>query len=609
MVRYALLIAENLDLYRDALGPHGSAVAVARLHVRFRELILEAMAQIGGTPHGRGHPAADPRGRHGRLGHRGVQRLDPARPAAAAAGRRALGVVDRDGPDHDRPGRPPARRLRLTASGDPARLGEPGAAVDVEHRAGHERRHRATRGTGPPRRRRRPHPRDRPASLRSRPAAPAPACAPRAAASRRRTPGATTLTVMPRGPSSRASAREKPSSAAFAVRVGDHAGTAAAVGGLRADRDDPAAVGHDLQGGPARVERGGQVQVEHAVPVGVVHRREPAPFDQPAHVVDQDVDAAAERLGRGRDGLVDVPAASQVHLERGARAAELLDLRRRRPSASWARWVTATSAPARASASATARPIPTAPPVTRARRPASASGTGPPSSWPGRLSQGPSEPHRTGPVRPAQYRFVAVRPRFRRDSPRSSGWRTCRRRRVASCPMRLATWNINSIRARTDRALAFLERTGVEVLALQETKCKDDQFPREAFEALGYEVVTSGFSQWNGVAIVSKVGIEDVEIGFPGMPTWGDPAAAEARAIGRDLRWRPGLEPVRAQRPRGRRPALRLQARLARLACATRRTAGSRPTRRRRSRSSATGTSHRSTPTCGTWPGSPAGRT
>ncbi|WP_426594083.1 TetR/AcrR family transcriptional regulator [Cellulomonas sp. McL0617] len=50
MVRYAQLIAENIDLYRDALGPHGSAVAVARLHSRFRELILEAMATIGGTP-------------------------------------------------------------------------------------------------------------------------------------------------------------------------------------------------------------------------------------------------------------------------------------------------------------------------------------------------------------------------------------------------------------------------------------------------------------------------------------------------------------------------------------------------------------------------------
>ncbi|QHT57238.1 exodeoxyribonuclease III [Cellulomonas sp. H30R-01] len=98
--------------------------------------------------------------------------------------------------------------------------------------------------------------------------------------------------------------------------------------------------------------------------------------------------------------------------------------------------------------------------------------------------------------------------------------------------MRLATWNINSIRARTERAVSFLERSGVDVLALQETKCKDEQFPREPFEALGYQVATAGHSQWNGVAIVSRVGIEDVEVGFPGMPTWGDPAVAEARALG-----------------------------------------------------------------------------
>ena len=175
--------------------------------------------------------------------------------------------------------------------------------------------------------------------------------------------------------------------------------------------------------------------------------------------------------------------------------------------------------------------------------------------------------------------------------------------------MRLATWNINSIRARTDRAVAFLERTGVEVLALQETKCKDDQFPREAFEALGYEVVTSGFSQWNGVAIVSKVGIEDVEIGFPGMPTWGDPAAAEARALGATCGGVRVWSLYVPERPRDRRPALRLQARLARPAAGRRRTAGWRPTRRRRSPSSATGTSHRWTPTCGTWASSPAGRT
>jgi len=101
--------------------------------------------------------------------------------------------------------------------------------------------------------------------------------------------------------------------------------------------------------------------------------------------------------------------------------------------------------------------------------------------------------------------------------------------------MRLATWNINSIRSRTDRALAFLERTGTDVLALQETKCKDDQFPRAGFEAAGYEVATFGLSQWNGVAIVSRVGLEDVEKGFPGQPAFGaEPAepVVEARAIG-----------------------------------------------------------------------------
>jgi len=98
--------------------------------------------------------------------------------------------------------------------------------------------------------------------------------------------------------------------------------------------------------------------------------------------------------------------------------------------------------------------------------------------------------------------------------------------------MRVATWNINSIRARTERAVAFLQRTGVDVLALQETKCKDDQFPHEAFAELGYEVAHVGRSQWNGVAVVSRVGIDDVEVGFPGMPSWGDPAAPEARALG-----------------------------------------------------------------------------
>jgi len=98
--------------------------------------------------------------------------------------------------------------------------------------------------------------------------------------------------------------------------------------------------------------------------------------------------------------------------------------------------------------------------------------------------------------------------------------------------VRLATWNVNSARARVDRIAAWVERSDVDVLALQETKCKDEQFPTERFTALGYEVAHFGLSQWNGVAILSRVGIADVETQFAGQPQWGDPPAAEARAIG-----------------------------------------------------------------------------
>ena len=98
--------------------------------------------------------------------------------------------------------------------------------------------------------------------------------------------------------------------------------------------------------------------------------------------------------------------------------------------------------------------------------------------------------------------------------------------------MRIATWNVNSARARLERIVAWVERSDVDVVALQETKCKDDQFPTERFEAMGYQVAHHGHSQWNGVAILSRVGIEDVELGFPGQPGWGEPLAAEARALG-----------------------------------------------------------------------------
>jgi len=97
--------------------------------------------------------------------------------------------------------------------------------------------------------------------------------------------------------------------------------------------------------------------------------------------------------------------------------------------------------------------------------------------------------------------------------------------------MRIATWNVNSIRSRIDRVEAFLQRHEIDVLAIQETKARDDQFPLDRLNALGYDVATFGHNHWNGVAIASRVGLSDVQQGFEGMPHWGDPVASEARAL------------------------------------------------------------------------------
>ena len=97
--------------------------------------------------------------------------------------------------------------------------------------------------------------------------------------------------------------------------------------------------------------------------------------------------------------------------------------------------------------------------------------------------------------------------------------------------MRIVNWNVNSIRARAERIGAWLDRSDADVLAIQELKCKDAQFPREIFDERGYEVAFHGLNQWNGVAIASRVGLDDVEIGFDQMPGFGEDLAAEARAI------------------------------------------------------------------------------
>jgi exodeoxyribonuclease-3 len=90
--------------------------------------------------------------------------------------------------------------------------------------------------------------------------------------------------------------------------------------------------------------------------------------------------------------------------------------------------------------------------------------------------------------------------------------------------MRIATWNVNSVRTRLDQVVAWLQQERPEVLCLQETKVTDELFPRAAFEALGYQVVISGQKAYNGVAMLSLLPLGDVQIGFEALLP-GDPEA------------------------------------------------------------------------------------
>jgi exodeoxyribonuclease III len=102
--------------------------------------------------------------------------------------------------------------------------------------------------------------------------------------------------------------------------------------------------------------------------------------------------------------------------------------------------------------------------------------------------------------------------------------------------MRLATWNVNSIRSRVGRVVDWLGREDVDVLAMQEIKCKPEQFPLDEFEAAGYEVVAHGLNQWNGVAIASRLPMTDVATRFANQPGFekgkdGPHLPLEARAL------------------------------------------------------------------------------
>ncbi len=103
--------------------------------------------------------------------------------------------------------------------------------------------------------------------------------------------------------------------------------------------------------------------------------------------------------------------------------------------------------------------------------------------------------------------------------------------------MKIATWNVNSVRARAARVVDFLQREQIDILAMQETKCRNDQFPILDFEQAGFGIVAHGLNQWNGVAFAYRLDSDldpiDIETEFSGMPSFEE--KTEARAICADF--------------------------------------------------------------------------
>jgi len=117
--------------------------------------------------------------------------------------------------------------------------------------------------------------------------------------------------------------------------------------------------------------------------------------------------------------------------------------------------------------------------------------------------------------------------------------------------MRIATWNVNSVKQRLPRLLPWLDERAPDVVCLQETKLADDAFTELLGEELGsrgYEVALHGTATWNGVAILSRAGLEDVERGLPGGPGFPEP---EARAVAATCG---GIRVVSVYVPNGREP-------------------------------------------------------
>ncbi len=100
--------------------------------------------------------------------------------------------------------------------------------------------------------------------------------------------------------------------------------------------------------------------------------------------------------------------------------------------------------------------------------------------------------------------------------------------------MRIATWNVNSIRSRIDQLEHWLSDRQVDIALLQETKCGDDNFPFNRISDVGYECAHHGVDHWNGVAILSRVGLDDVVRGFRSDhgPACNEPRMITARCGG-----------------------------------------------------------------------------
>src|ERR1700687_5206395 len=117
--------------------------------------------------------------------------------------------------------------------------------------------------------------------------------------------------------------------------------------------------------------------------------------------------------------------------------------------------------------------------------------------------------------------------------------------------MRIATWDVNSIKQRLPRLLPWLDQRQPDVVCLQETKLADAAFVELLGDELaerGYEVALHGEATWDGVAILSRAGLEDVTLGMPGAPGFPNP---EARAVSATCG---GIRVVSVYVPNGRVP-------------------------------------------------------